>query len=167
MPSPFNQSLLLKVGDVAPDFALPAQGGATVVLSDVLQRAWAVLFFYGKNNTPLCSSQVCAFRNAYQDFRAAGAEVFGISRDSENAHYQMAERLYVPFHLLSDVDGRVAELYGVSKTFGVIPGRVTFVIDSASVVRMVYPSQFHAKAHMEKALKLLRQRVEEDASRNA
>jgi thioredoxin-dependent peroxiredoxin len=155
--NPFNQSTLLAVGSPAPDFELIDQTGRPVRLSELIRRSWVVLFFYPKDHSPICTSQVCAFRNAYEDFRYHGAEVLGISADDQESHRRFAEAHQLPFTLLSDPGNAVRTLYGVPKTFGVLPGRVTFVIDTEGVVRMAYPSQFNAKAHMEKALAMLRQ----------
>jgi peroxiredoxin Q/BCP len=158
MSNPFNNSTLLKVGDMAPDFTLQNQNSQAVHLSDVLKKGWAILFFYPKDNSPICTSQVCAFRNAYDDFRFAGAEVIGISADSVESHQGFVSKQSLPFPLLSDPDRAVAQQYGIPMMFGLLPSRVTFVVDPNQIIRMVYPSQFTAKAHMEKALKLLRQR---------
>lgn len=156
MTNPFNQSAMLKPGMPAPDFTLPDQSDQPVQLSGLLQKGWVVLFFYPKDHSPICTTQVCAFRNAYHEFQEAGAEVLGISADSVASHQQFTQSQRLPFTLLSDPNGDVAARYGVLKTFGLIPGRVTFVIDPQGVIRMAYPSQFNAKAHMEKALSLLK-----------
>jgi peroxiredoxin Q/BCP len=158
MSSPFNQSPLLKVGSIAPDFTLPDQDGRPVHLYDILKNRWVVLFFYPKDHSPICTTQVCAFRNAYHEFQEAGAEVLGISSDSAESHRAFSEHQHLPFRLLSDSESLIAKAYGVPKTFGLIPGRVTFVIDPQHTIRMAYPSQFNAKAHMQKALTLLKQR---------
>jgi thioredoxin-dependent peroxiredoxin len=159
MTNPFNQSPLLKAGSIAPDFTLPDQDGQPVHLYEMLSNRWVVLFFYPKDHSPVCTTQVCAFRNAYHEFQDAGAEVLGISSDSIASHQQFSQNQKLPFRLLSDPDRKVAEAYGVPKAFGLIPGRVTFVLDPQQTIRMAYPSQFNAKAHMEKALLLLRQRL--------
>lgn len=158
MSNPFNHSTLLKVGSIAPNFTLSNQNGEEVHLYEVLKRAWAILFFYPKDNSPICTSQVCAFRNAYEDFQFSGAEVIGISADSVESHQGFVNKQNLPFPLLSDPKRDVANAYGVPMLFGMLPSRVTFVVDSEHIIRMVYPSQFTAKAHMEKALKLLRER---------
>lgn len=143
---------------MAPDFTLQNQNDQPVHLAEILQKGWTVLFFYPKDNSPICTSQVCAFRSAYDDFRNAGAEVIGISADSVASHQGFASKQNLPFTLLSDPQREVAERYGVPMMLGLLPSRVTFVVDSQQTIRMVYPSQFTAKAHMEKALHLLRQR---------
>jgi peroxiredoxin Q/BCP len=158
MTHPFNQSPLLKVGSIAPDFTLPDQDGQPVHLYALLEHQWVVLFFYPKDHSPVCTTEVCAFRNAYHEFQDAGAEVLGISADSIESHQAFRHNKHLPFRLLSDVDGLIAKAYGVPKTFGIIPGRVTFVIDPKRAIRLAYPSLFNAKAHMEKALALLKYR---------
>jgi len=157
MNNPFNHSTLLKVGQSAPDFTLLSQNGQPVHLAEVLQRAWVILLYYPKDHSPICTSQVCAFRNSYEDFHSAGAEVIGISADSVASHQGFAQKQNLPFTLLSDPNREVAELYGVPMMMGLLPSRVTFVIDKNQTIRLAYPSQFNAKAHMEKALHLLRQ----------
>src|SRR5689334_15505845 len=109
MNNPFNHSTLLKVGQSAPDFTLLSQNGQPVHLAEVLQRAWVILFFYPKDHSPICTSQVCAFRNAYEDFHSAGAEVIGISADSVASHQGFAQKQNLPFPLLSDPNREVAE----------------------------------------------------------
>lgn len=156
MSNPFNHSALLKPGSPAPDFELPDQQGQAVRLSHLLEQGWVVLFFYPKDHSPVCTTQVCAFRSAYHEFQDAGAEVVGISSDSVESHQKFVQNQSLPFTLLSDQNGEIAAHYGVQKTFGLIPGRVTFVIDPQGMIRLAYPSQFNAKAHMQKALALLK-----------
>jgi len=148
---------LLQVGNPAPDFSLPDQNGQPVRLTDVLQRAWAILFFYPKDDSPICTAQACAFRDAFDNIRAAGAEIIGISADSVESHRRFAEKQHLPFTLLSDPQRAVANLYGVPLAFGFMPSRVTFVIDRGGIIRMAYPAQFSASGHMEKALTLIRE----------
>jgi len=146
----------LRVGDPAPDFTLPATTGEPVSLSDFRGRAEVVLFFYPKDNSPVCSAEACSFRDSYETFRDAGAEVIGISADSPDSHSRFAERLRLPFLLLSDADGSVRSRYGVSRTFGLIPGRVTFLIDKQGIVRHVFSSQFQPIKHVSETLGVLR-----------
>jgi peroxiredoxin Q/BCP len=114
-----------------------------------------VLFFYPKDDTPGCTKQACAFRDDYEQFGKLDAEVIGISSDSVESHRSFAEKHFLPFTLLSDEGGKVRRLYGVSSTFGLFPGRVTYVIDREGVVRHVFSSQREAVKHVEVALKSL------------
>jgi peroxiredoxin Q/BCP len=145
----------VRVGDRAPDFTLPDQAGTPVRLRDLLVRSTVVLYFYPKDETPGCTREAHAFRDSYDRFSAAGAEVVGISSDSVASHRRFAARHALPFLLLSDRGGGVRELYGVDKTLGFIPGRVTYVIDKAGVVRRTYSSQVRATRHSREALEAL------------
>ena len=144
------------VGDVAPDFTLPDQAGAPVQLRHLLGRRALVLYFYPKDSTPGCTMEARAFQSSYDAFAEAGAEVVGISSDSVASHRRFAASERLAFPLLSDRDGAVRELYGVEKTLGILPGRVTFVIDPSGVVRHVYSSQLLVTRHSTEALDAVR-----------
>ncbi len=144
------------VGDVAPDFALPDRRGRTVRLADYRGKQAVVLYFYPKDDTPGCTKEACAFRDRYQDFTDAGAVVIGVSSDSEASHATFAEKYQLPFTLVSDRDGAVRKRYGVPATLGLLPGRVTFVIDREGIVRHVFNSQLQATRHVAEALAALR-----------
>lgn len=148
-------SASIKVGDVAPDFSLPAQSGETVSLKTFLGSKAIVLFFYPKDDTPGCTAESCAFRDSYEVFQAAGAEVIGISSDSPESHQKFAAKYSLPFTLLSDTGNTVRKLYGVPATMGLLPGRVTYVIDRQGIVRHIFNSQFNFKGHIEESLKVL------------
>src|SRR5271166_2911647 len=145
------------VGDLAPDFTLPSSTGEMVSLSDFRGKSEVVLFFYPKDNTPGCTAQACAFRDSHEAFMEAGAEVIGISSDSEESHRQFAKLWSLPFLLLSDSKGEVRARYGVSRTLGLFPGRVTYLIDQAGVVRHVFSSQLQTGRHVKEMLARLRE----------
>ena len=146
----------LMVGDTAPDFSLPSQKGGSVNLRDVLGTGEVVLYFYPKDNTPGCTAEAKAFRDSYEVFKEIGAEVVGISSDSVDSHLDFASRCDLPFTLLSDPGGKVRKLYGVPSTLGVLPGRVTYIIDRHGVVRHIFNSQFNATKHVEEAITVLK-----------
>jgi len=146
----------VRVGDKAPDFELSDASGKRVRLSDMLGKKVVVLFFYPKDGSPICTAEACAFRDAYHVFVEAGAEVVGISSDAAESHRRFADRHALPFVLLSDEDGKVRKLYGVSKTMGLMPGRATYVIDEAGIVRHTFTSQWAAKKHVNEALRIVR-----------
>ncbi len=152
----------LKVGDAAPDFALPSQTGEIVNLKDLLGRKEIVLYFYPKDNTSGCTAEACAFRDSYEVFKERGAEVVGVSSDSVDSHRGFASRNTLPFILLSDENGKVRRLYGASSTFGLLPGRVTYVIDRRGIVRQIFSSQLSPKKHIDEALKTL-EKIQEAA----
>jgi peroxiredoxin Q/BCP len=144
------------VGSKAPDFSLPSQSGAIVSLRDFLGKKPVVLFFYPKDDTPGCTKEACAFRDDYEQFGKLDAEVIGISSDSVESHRSFASKHDLPFTLLSDEGGKVRRLYRVPNTFGLFPGRVTYVIDREGVVRRIFSSQLGVEQHVEEALKALR-----------
>src|SRR5262249_52039572 len=143
------------VGDPAPDFTLPSQSGEQVRLHDVLRRGPVVLYFYPKDETPGCTAEACSFRDSYEVFKEAGAEVVGVSSDGVEAHQAFAAHHRLPFTLLADAGGRVRKQYGVRATLGILPGRVTYVIDGNGVVRQVFSSQTGVQRHVQEALDAL------------
>src|SRR6266545_2081716 len=145
----------VSVGDAAPDFTLPDQTGTPVRLYDLLGEKNVVLYFYPKDETPGCTLEARAFRDSFERFTAQDAQVIGVSSDSVRSHRRFAARYGLPFLLLSDRDGAVRGLYGVEKTLGLLPGRVTYVIDRTGVVRHVYSSQLRATRHPREALSVL------------
>lgn len=148
----------IQVGDTAPDFTLKNQAGTPVTLSELLRQKAVVLYFYPKDETIGCTAEACSFRDAYEDFKDAGAEVVGVSSDSAESHQRFASHHRLPFILLSDEGGRVRKLYGVKPNlFGLLPGRVTFVIDRSGKVRHIFNSQVRATRHVSEALAVLKQ----------
>src|SRR5438128_9365779 len=150
----------VQVGDFAPDFSLPDQSGTPVCLGEFLGKMSVVLYFYPKVNTTVCTAEACAFRDSYELFKGAGAEVIGVSSDSVESHQQFAAAHRLPFILMSDVDSIVRKLYGVPTAFG-LPGRVTYVIDRHGIVRRIFFSQFTSEKHVTEALETLRTIQEE------
>jgi len=147
--------LTVKVGDKAPDFKLPSQMGDNVTLSEFFGKKNVVLYFYPKDETPGCTREACTFRDSYEELTNLGAEVLGVSGQSVESHKSFATHYGLPFILLSDVGNKVRELYGVPSTMGLIPGRVTYIIDKQGVVRHIFSSQTQAERHVEEAKKTL------------
>jgi len=145
----------VQVGDHAPDFTLPNQSGEPVRLSDFLGKTDTVLYFYPKDDTSGCTTEACSFRDSYEVFKDAGAEVIGVSSDSAESHQRFAAKNRLPFILLSDAGGALRKRYGVPTTFGLLPGRVTYIIDKQGVVRNIFSSQFTPEKHISEALKTL------------
>jgi peroxiredoxin Q/BCP len=146
----------IDVGQKAPDFDLSDAQGKRVRLADFRGKRSVVLYFYPKDDTPGCTKEACSFRDSYEAFKEAGAEVIGVSSDSEASHGKFATKYKLPFTLVSDADGAVRKRYGVPATLGLLPGRVTFVIDRDGVVRHVFNSQLQATRHVEEALQTLK-----------
>lgn len=147
---------MIGVGDQAPDFTKTTQSGETISLSGFRGDKAVVLYFYPKDETPGCTAEACTFRDNYEDFVQAGAVVVGVSQDSESSHKSFADHHRLPFYLVSDRDKGLQKAYGVPKTLGLLPGRVTFVIDLQGTVRHVFNSQLNAKRHVHEALKVVR-----------
>ena len=146
----------IQVGDAAPDFDLPDASGGRVRLADFKGKRGVVLYFYPKDDTPGCTKEACSFRDSYEEFRDAGAEVIGVSSDSEASHRSFAEKYRLPFVLVADAGGELRKRYGVPSTLGLLPGRVTYVIDREGTVRHVFNSQLQAAKHVDEALAVLR-----------
>ena len=145
----------VRVGSVAPDFTLPTQTGEMVSLGEFSGRKPVVLFFYPKDDSPGCSREVCAFRDYFEEFGKLDVQVIGISSDSVESHRSFAVKHDLSFTLLSDEGGNIRRLYGVPKTFGLFPGRVTYVIDKEGVVSHVFASQLNVERHVQEALTAL------------
>jgi peroxiredoxin Q/BCP len=146
----------VNVGDAAPDFNLPDAGGKQVRLSDFRGKKSVILYFYPKDDTPGCTKEACSFRDNYEAFTDAGAEVIGVSSDSEASHQKFTEKFKLPFTLVADGGGAVRKRYGIPATLGLLPGRVTFVIDRDGIVRHVFNSQLQATKHVDEALGVLK-----------
>jgi len=147
----------IQVGDTVPDFTLPSQTGTPVRLYDRLGERVVVLYFYPKDDTPGCTAEACAFRDSYQVFAEAGADVIGVSSDPVDRHAAFASRHNLPFTLLSDVGGKVRKLFGVPTVLGLLPGRVTYVIDRAGTVRHIIKSMMNIGQHIDDAVAVVRQ----------
>jgi peroxiredoxin Q/BCP len=148
---------MLSPGTRAPDFALPADGGRTARLADYHGKKTVVLYFYPRDDSAGCTIESCTFRDAYEDFTAAGAEVIGVSSDSVESHDRFSGKHRLPFVLASDPDGNTARAYQVERgMFGLIPGRATFVIDHDGIIRDAFSSSVRVKEHVHRALDLVR-----------
>jgi peroxiredoxin Q/BCP len=150
----------LKEGDRAPDFSLVADDGRTISLKDFRGRQ-VVLYFYPKDMTPGCTLEACSFRDHYAAIRRAGAEILGVSFDSNDRHQRFKERYKLPFPLLTDAKKEVASAYGVYKRkslYGrVFKGieRTTFVIDTGGKIKKIFP-KVKVKGHSQEVLAALK-----------
>ena len=146
----------IKAGDRAPDFSLPTQDGGELALRDLLKNSAVVLYFYPMDNTPGCTAEARSFRDSYDALKDAGAEVVGVSSQSPQSHQGFAKENCLPFKLVSDQGGKLRELYGVPKVLGLLPGRVTYVIDRQGIVRHVVSSPLRIGRHVKEALEALK-----------
>lgn len=151
---------VIEAGQPAPDFTLSDQNGQPVTLAQ-FRGSPVVLYFYPKDDTPGCTKEACAFRDARADYEAAGAKVIGISPDGPESHRKFAEKYELPFALVADPEKHVCQAYGVwkeknlygKKSMGV--ERTTIIIDREGIVRKVFP-RVKVDGHSEQVLKALR-----------
>ncbi|MGI8725941.1 MAG: thioredoxin-dependent thiol peroxidase [Methyloceanibacter sp.] len=150
------------VGDKAPAFSLPTDGGGKIALKDLKGKTVA-LYFYPKDDTSGCTAEACAFRDALPDFSRVDAAIVGISRDPVASHDKFKKKFDLTFPLASDEDGKVCEAYGTwveksmygRKYLGI--ERATFLIDGKGVIRNVWRKvkvPGHAKDVLEAAAAL-------------
>ena len=150
----------LAAGDRAPLIALSDQSGVER-RSDQLDGKALVLFFYPKDDTPGCTMEACAFRDSYSDLQALGAEVWGVSGDDAASHQRFASRHNLPYPLLVDKGNQLRKAFGVPRVLGLLPGRVTYVIDGQGVIRHVFNNLLDGPAHRREAIEAL-QRLQAD-----
>jgi peroxiredoxin Q/BCP len=146
----------LEVGDKAPDFVRTDQNGTPVHLADRIRKQVVVLFFYPADNSAGCTREACAFRDSYEDFQDAGAEVIGISGGTTEGKQKFVRNNRLPFTLVNDADGAVQEMYGIGKALlAVFPPRITFVIDREGIIRHKFESRINMDAHAKEALQIV------------
>ncbi|MFN5506831.1 MAG: peroxiredoxin [Flavobacteriia bacterium] len=150
-------SQAIQIGDNCPAFSLPDSQGKQIHVNEYLGQKILVLFFYPKDDTPGCTKEACAFRDAYADFLDLGCEVFGISSDDGQSHQAFQQKNKLPYPLLSDTQKKVRQQFGVPKSlFGLIPGRVTYVVGLDGKVAGIFNSQTNPVGHIEEALRVVR-----------
>lgn len=148
--------MTLKKGDLLPNFTSTTTDGAIFNAEDYIGKKALVIYFYPKDDTRVCTEQACSFRDNYEDFKALGAEVIGVSSDSVVSHQKFIKKYKLPFILLSDSDKKLRKIFGVpNDLLGLLPGRVTYVIDVKGKVQLVFNSM-SGKIHIEKALEILK-----------
>ncbi|WP_436516190.1 peroxiredoxin [Ekhidna sp. To15] len=147
---------MLNKGELIPDISLKDKEGKMISLSDYIGSP-LVVYFYPKDNTSVCTAQACGFRDHYEDFQQAGAEVIGISSDSTKSHKAVSEKRKLPFMLLSDQKKLALKAFKVpSSLFGLLPGRVTFIFDKTGKLVHSFRADFKADVHIKEALKVLK-----------
>ena len=142
-------------GDRAPLIAL-LDGDGVERRSDALQGKPLVLFFYPKDDTPGCTMEACAFRDSHAELQSLGAEVWGVSGDDAGSHLRFVARHQLPYPLLVDAGNQLRQAFGVPSVLGLLPGRVTYVIDGQGVIRHVFNNLLDGAAHRREALEALR-----------
>ena len=146
--------MALGVGDFLPSFCLDDQDGEQRTPEMVRDR-WLVLFFYPKDDTPGCTIQACSFRDSSAAFQELGAEVWGISGDDAISHRRFATRHGLNFPLLVDRNNSLRRSLGVPKALGLMPGRVTYVVDGEGVIRHIFSNLLDGPAHVREAERVI------------
>jgi peroxiredoxin Q/BCP len=151
--------MALQVGDKIPIFSAKDNDGNDFDSAAIVGKKPVVFYFYPKDNTPGCTAQACSFRDQYEDFKDLGAEVIGISSDSIASHEKFIQKYKLPFILLSDSDKKIRSLFGVKPDlFGLLPGRVTYVVDKNGMIQLVFDSLV-ATNHIPRALEMIQKLV--------
>lgn len=146
----------LNPGDPFPAFTLPDHNGRDFDLGLYLGKSPLVIYFYPKNETPGCTREACLFRDKGYDFERYGALIIGISSDSATSHQQFRSHHRLDFPLLSDANGKIRKLLGIKPDFmGLLPARVTFVVDAKGNLVNTFRSQWDVNGHIESALHVL------------
>lgn len=148
---------VIQVGSHIPEFSLLDQHGNTFQISSVLGKKNLVIYFYPKDDSPGCTKEACSFQDQFEVFQKADALVIGISGQSVESHQEFAEKYGLTYTLLSDEGNRVRKLFGVPyNLFGLLPGRVTFVVDKSGRVVYTFNSQIQATQHVDEAIRVLK-----------
>jgi peroxiredoxin Q/BCP len=146
----------LVVGSTVPLFELKDQYGDLFSIDSVLGQKNLVIYFYPKDDSPGCTREACSFRDQFEGFAEADALVIGISAQSVESHSAFAQKHRLNYTLLSDKGNKVRKLFGVpGSMFGLIPGRVTYVINQEGEVVYIFNSQIQVEKHVEEALAIL------------
>ena len=143
----------LKVGDLAPEIVLNDQYGNERSTAK-LEKKSLVLIFYPKNNSPICTSQLCAFRDNYKLFNLYNSEIWGINNESVYSHNSFCRNLQIPFPLLSDKENKIGKLYGIKNIFGLNTSRITFVINEKKI-NLIHENLMDSISHIIKSLHIL------------
>ena len=146
----------IEVGSKVPIFELKDQNGELFKLEAVLGNKNLVIYFYPKDESPGCTKEACSFRDQFKVFADADAIIIGISAQSVESHLKFAKKHRLNYTLLSDIGNRVRKLFGVpTNFFGLIPGRVTYVVNKKGEIMYLFNSQTQAEKHVNEALRIL------------
>jgi peroxiredoxin Q/BCP len=152
-----SQTNKLKVGDKVPDFVLKDQNNNDFNIADFRGKQILVIYFYPKDDTPGCTTEACSFRDTFEVFTDLNVKVIGISTDNVSSHKKFEEKYNLPFTLLADTNKKVQKLFGVPKSFlGMIPGRVTYIIDKQGSIVHIFNSMSNAEKHITESLSIIK-----------
>lgn len=153
----FKKMDIIKVGSTVPSFSLKDQNGLNFNINSVKGKKNLVIYFYPKDDSPGCTKEACSFRDQFEVFNKQDALIIGISGQSVKSHLEFAKKHRLNYTLLSDEENKVRKLFGVPTSFlGLLPGRVTYIVDKKGEVVFVFNSQLNAEKHIEEALRILK-----------
>jgi peroxiredoxin Q/BCP len=148
--------MAIKIGDHFPEFTLLDHNSNPFNINTLLGKSNLIIYFYPKNETYNCTKQACNFRDDFATFRNLNCEVIGVSNDSPKSHSSFKENHKLPFTLLSDSKGEIQKKLELPRNiFGLIPGRITFVINNKGIVIQIIDSALNMRKHIEEALNSL------------
>jgi len=147
----------IEIGSSIPAFTLNDQNGTLFDINSVLGKKNLFIYFYPKDDSPGCTKEACYFRDQFEVFNEVDALIIGISGQSVESHKAFAEKYRLTYTLLSDEGNKVRKLFGVpTNFFGLLPGRVTYIIDKTAKVTYIFDSQIQATQHVDEALRILK-----------
>jgi len=146
----------IQIGDKIPVFSVLDYKG-NLVSNETLANKNVVIFFYPKDNSPICTTEACSFRDSYEEFLKYDCEIVGISADSDESHSSFAQKHKLQYTLISDKNDKLRQLFQVPRNlFGLLPGRVTYLVDKKGIIRLIFNSQLYANKHIEQSLNFLK-----------
>lgn len=153
-----SQSNKLEIGDTIPAFTLKDQNNNDFDIESYRGKKPMVIYFYPKDDTPGCTKEACSFRDEFEVFSDLNVEVIGISSDNVASHKKFAKKYHLPFTLLADTKKEVRKLFGVPNgLLGLLPGRVTYVINKNGIIEHIFDNQFNAEKHITESLAILKE----------
>lgn len=140
---------MLAIGSAAPHFSGLDQHGDQLSLARLLEQGRLVLYFYPRDFTRVCTTQVCLFRDFAAELRKLSASVAGVSTDASETHRKFAERYQVSFPLLADPDGAISRAYETDRWLLNLSKRITYVIDVDRTILGAFQHELSAEKHIE------------------
>lgn len=150
----------MKIGEHIPDFEAQTHENKIISKTDLLGH-YNVLFFYPKDQSPVCTTEACSFRDNHLEFEKLNCKIIGISSDSIESHKKFAEKYNLNFPLISDKGDRLRKIFGVKNDmFGLMPGRETLLLDPNGKIVFIFNSQLNGNSHITKTIEILKKEIQ-------
>lgn len=150
--------MAIEIGDKCPNFEYKLADGSVSSIAEQIGNKNIVIYFYPKDFTPGCTKEACAFRDNYEVFQELNCEVIGVSGDSESAHDRFAKKHQLPYPLVADTNKKIRNAFGVPKNlFGLIPGRVSYIVDKTGTIRGIFNSLTDPFGHINNGIQLVKE----------